>query len=122
MAAMTSSISKFQNSRKMDLANIRQIICRKCHPNPSICLGCSAVTHTHTHTHTHTYIHTHTHTHTLGSIATYSVKLAEYKKDNIMADVRRLSLMQKHFLLLLKIFCTDITHTFVQLLLNCTVS
>ena len=45
--------------------------------------------HTQTHTHTHTYIHTHihththtyTHTHTLGSIATYSVKLTEYKNN-----------------------------------------
>ena len=34
------------------------------------------------HTHKHTYIHTHTHihTHTLSSIATYSVKMTEYKK------------------------------------------
>ena len=50
---------KFQNPRKTDLANICQIICRKFHQNPSIRLGCSAVTHTHTYTHTH--IHTHTH-------------------------------------------------------------
>ena len=36
MAAMTSSISNFQNPRKTDLANICQIICRKFHQNPSI--------------------------------------------------------------------------------------
>ena len=33
----------------------------------------------HTHIHTQTHTHTHTHTHTLGSIATYSVKMTEYK-------------------------------------------
>ena len=35
--------------------------------------------HTHTHARTHTHIHTHIHSRTLGSIATYSVKMIEYK-------------------------------------------
>ena len=83
MAAMTLLIWKFQNPRKKDLTNTCQIICRKFHQNPSIRLGCSAVTHTHTDTQTHT--HTHTHTHTLDSIATYSVKFAEYKKQKTKA-------------------------------------
>ena len=34
--------------------------------------------------HTHTYIHTHTHTHTLGSIATYSDKMTEYIKQELL--------------------------------------
>ena len=38
--------------------------------------------HTHAHTYTHTHTHTHAHTHTLGSIATYSVKMTEYKNDH----------------------------------------
>ena len=38
-----------------------------------------AVEMTKTQTHTNTHTHTHTHTDTLGSIATYSVKLTEYK-------------------------------------------
>ena len=60
MPAMTSSISNFRNPRKTDLANICQIICRKFHQNPSIRLGCSAVTHTQTHTHIHKNTHIHT--------------------------------------------------------------
>ena len=32
-----------------------------------------------TQTQTRTHAHTHTHTHTLGSIATYSVKMTEYE-------------------------------------------
>ena len=58
MAAMTSSISNFQNQRKLDLANVAQIICRKFHQNRPIRLSRRASTHTHTHTHIHTYIHT----------------------------------------------------------------
>ena len=80
MAAISSSISKFQNLRKTDLTNICQIICRKFHQNPPIRYGRSASTQTHTHTHTHTYTHRHIHTHNLGSIATYSVKMTKYKK------------------------------------------
>ena len=78
---MTSSISNFQNRRKTDLANIAQIICRKFHQNRPIHLSSRASTHTHTHIHIHTHTHTHTytHTHNLGSIATYSGKLTEYK-------------------------------------------
>ena len=46
----------------MDLTNICQIICGKFHQNPSIRLGCSAVTHRHTDTHTDTHTHRHTDT------------------------------------------------------------
>ena len=73
MAAMTSSNSKFQKPRKMTLANICQIICGKFHQNRFIRLGCRDDTHIQTHRHTHT------HTHTLSLIATYSVKMTEYK-------------------------------------------
>ena len=52
-----SWILTFQNPRKANLANICQIICKKFHQNPSIRLGCSAVTHTYTHTRTQTYTH-----------------------------------------------------------------
>ena len=45
------TISKFQNPRKNDLANICQIICRTFHQNRSIRLGYSAATHTHRYTH-----------------------------------------------------------------------
>ena len=71
MAAMTSSNSKFQKPRKMTLANILKIICVKFHQNRFICLGCRDDTDRQTDRHTHT--------HTLGSIATYSVKMTEYK-------------------------------------------
>ena len=71
MAAMTSSNSKFQKPRKMTLANILEIICVKFHQNRFICLGCRDDTDRQTHRRTHT--------HTLGSIATYSVKMTEYK-------------------------------------------
>ena len=57
----------------MTLANICQIICRKFHQNRFIRLGCRDDTHTHTETDTQT--------HTLGSIATYSVKMTEYKNN-----------------------------------------
>ena len=75
MAAITSSISKFQNPGKEDLANICQIICRKFHQNPLIRMGCSASTHTQIDRQTHT----HTHTSTIGSTVTYSVKMTEYE-------------------------------------------
>ena len=49
-------------------------------------------THIHTysrvHTHTHRHTHTQTHTHTLGSIATYSVKMTEYKKEEATKKAR----------------------------------
>ena len=48
--------------------------------DPSVWAGELPHTHIHTHTHTDAHTHTHTHTHTLGSIATYSVKMTEYKK------------------------------------------
>ena len=35
---------------------------------------------------TQTHAHTHTHTHTLGSIATYSVKMTEYKKEKCLYE------------------------------------
>merc|ERR1712240_749909 len=77
MAAMTSSNSKFQKPRKTTLANICQIICGKFHQNRLIRLGCRDDTHIQTHRHTDRQ--TDTHTHTLGSIATYSVKMTEFK-------------------------------------------
>ena len=40
------------------------------------------MTHTDRHTHRHTDTQTHRHTHTLASIATYSVKMTEYEKEN----------------------------------------
>ena len=46
-----------------------------------ISLSVWAVEMTQTHTHTHTHIHIHSQTDTLGSIATCSVKLTEYKQD-----------------------------------------
>ena len=55
----------------MTLANILEIICVKFHQNRLIRLGCRDDTHRHTHRRTHT----------LGSIATYSVKMTEYKKE-----------------------------------------
>merc|ERR1712012_989354 len=58
----------------MTLANILEIICVKFHQNRFICLGCRDDTHR------RTDAQTDTHTHTLGSIATYSVKMNEYKK------------------------------------------
>ena len=57
----------------MTLANICQMICGKFHQNRFIRLGCGDDTHTQTDRQTHT--------HTLGSIATYSVKMTEYKKE-----------------------------------------
>ena len=50
------------------------MICGKFHQNRSIRLGCRDDTHTQTH-----ITDRQTHTHTLGSIATYSVKLTENK-------------------------------------------
>ena len=41
-----------------------------------------ALTQTDRQTDTHTHAHTHAHTHTLGSIATYSVKMTEYNNNN----------------------------------------
>ena len=75
---MTSSNSKFQKPRKMTLANILEIICVKFHQNRFICLGCRDDTHRRTDRQTDR--RTDAHTHTLGSIATYSVKMTEYKK------------------------------------------
>jgi len=82
MAAMTSSISNFQNPRKTDLTNISKTICRKFHQNQSIRLGCSAVTHTHIHTHTykHTYKHTYIHTPSVWSHHIQSKRLNIEKK------------------------------------------
>ena len=58
----------------MSLANICQIICGKFHQNRFIRLGCKDDTDRQTDRQTDTQ------THTLGSIATYSVKMTEYKK------------------------------------------
>ena len=49
--------------------------------------------HAYIHTHTHTYIHTHT----LGSIATYSVKLTEYKKDILKKVIKHMDSNQPDF-------------------------
>ena len=73
---MTSSNSNFQNPRKTYKVYILEIIRAKFHQNRFSRLGCSADTHRQTHAHTHA------HTHTLGSIATYSVKMTEYKKES----------------------------------------
>ena len=78
---MTSSNLNFQKSKKMTQVNICQIICAKFHQNRHNRFGCRASTHRHTHTQTHTQTHTHTLIHTPSvSIATYSVKMTEYKK------------------------------------------
>ena len=78
MAAMTSSISNFQNPRKTDLTNICQIICRKFHQNAPIRLGCSAsILDTHTFTYTHPRF-----------IATYSNKMTEYKNSYFLQRFR----------------------------------
>ena len=69
-----SSNSKCQIPRKMYKVDILEIIRAKFHQNRFSCLGCSADTHRQTDRHTHA------HTHTIGSIATYSVKMTEYKK------------------------------------------
>ena len=56
-------------------------------------IDCSvwAAAHPHTNTQTHTHTHSHIHTHTLGSIATYSVEMTEYKKEKKdMSGIKRL--------------------------------
>ena len=94
---MTSSNSNFQNPRKTYKVYILEIIRAKFHQNRFSRLGCSADTHrqTDTHTHIHTHTHTHAHTHTLGSIATYSVKMTEYKKTHGCAKILRWCGVQK---------------------------
>ena len=75
---MTSSILNFQKPRKMSLTNICQIICAKFHQNRHNRLGCRADTDRHTHTQTHRDTPS-------VSIATYSVKMTEYKNKNAKA-------------------------------------
>jgi len=84
MAAITSSNSKFQKLRKTDSVLILETTCAKVHWNWSSRLFCSADTdrRTHARTHERTHARTHIHTHTLGSMATYSVKMTEYKNNN----------------------------------------
>ena len=82
ITAMTSSILK----KKVDFANICQIICTKFHWNWWFRLGC-AFPHTYRQTDAHTHTHTHTYTHTLVWIATYSVNITECKYNNILIFV-----------------------------------
>ena len=73
MAAITSSNSKFQNSRTFYKVYILKIICAKFHQNRSSRLRCSADTDRQTRTYARTYARTHT----LGSIATFEYKIAK---------------------------------------------
>ena len=75
MAAMTSSFGNFKIGEKWtSQISVRSFVENFIKIHPSVWAVALS------HTHTHTYIHTYIHTHTLGSIATYSVKLTEYKK------------------------------------------
>ena len=82
MAAMTSSFGncKIRGKGTSDIfvkSFVENFI--KIHPS----VWAVALSHTYTQTYMHTHIHTYIHTHTLGSIATYSVKLTEYKKTQV---------------------------------------
>ena len=96
-------VIKFElwKTAKKTLANICQIICRKFHQNRFIRLGCRDDTHTHTDRHTHT------HTHTLGSIATYSVKLTEYKKQQ---QEKKIISLRNELKMCLQVPCEVIKH------------
>ena len=76
-------VIKFEFSKKrekMSLANICRIICEKFNQNRHNRLGCIAGTDRQTERQTDRDTHSHTNTHTLSvSIATYSVKMTEYK-------------------------------------------
>ena len=74
MAAMTSSFGNFKiRGKRTSQIFVRSFVENFIKIHPSVWAVALS------HTHTHTYIHTYIHTHTLGSIATYSVKLTEYK-------------------------------------------
>ena len=79
MAAMTSSFGNFKiRGKGTSQISVRSFVEHFIKIHPSVWAHALS----HTDTHTHTYIHIHT----LGSIATYSVKLTEYKKDSLTCN------------------------------------
>ena len=78
MAAMTSSFGNFKiRGKRTSQISVRSFVENFIKIDPSVWAG--ELPHTDRQTDRQTDTHTHTHTHTLGSIATYSVKLTEYE-------------------------------------------
>ena len=81
MAAMTSSNLNFQKSKKSHkLISVRSFVQSFIKIDTTVLAVELPHTHTHTRTHAHTYTHTLIHTPSV-SIATYSVKMTEYKNE-----------------------------------------